>query len=65
MRTGLSALPITDRLPELVIAHAHPGLHQVYEQYSYLEEKRFEAWSTHLRRTLQPPTGGDVVELHR
>jgi hypothetical protein len=65
MRTGLSVLPITHRVRELMIAHAHPGLHQVYEQYSYLEEKRFEAWSAHLRRMLQPPTGGNVVELHR
>jgi hypothetical protein len=50
-------LPITHRVRELMIAHAHPGLHQVCEQYLYLEEKRFEAWSAHLRRMLQPPTG--------
>jgi hypothetical protein len=42
---------------ELMIAHAQPGLHQVYEQYSYLEENRSETWSAHLRRILCPPTG--------
>jgi hypothetical protein len=53
------------RVRELMIARAQPGLHQVCEQYAYLEEKRFEAWSAHLRRMLQPPTGGNVVDLHR
>jgi hypothetical protein len=37
-----------DIVRELMIAHAQPGLHQVYEQNSRLDEKRFEAWSAHL-----------------
>jgi hypothetical protein len=52
---GVPKLPTGVR--ELMIAHAQPGLHQVYEQYSYLEENRFETWSAHLRRILRPPTG--------
>jgi len=46
MRTGLSALPIPDLVRELVIAHSKPGLHKVYDQHAYLDEKRqaLELW---------------------
>jgi len=40
MRTHLSALPVQDLVRELVIAHARPGLHKVYDQYSFQDEKR-------------------------
>jgi integrase len=40
VRTHLSALPVTDTVRELVIAHARPGLHKVYDQHSYRDEKR-------------------------
>lgn len=40
VRTHLSALPIADLVRELVIAHTKPGLHKVYDQYAYLDEKR-------------------------
>jgi integrase len=51
MRTGLSALPIPDRVRELVIAHAQPGLHKVYDQHSYLDEKRraLDLWAARVR----------------
>ena len=51
MRTGLSALPVQDLVRELVIAHARPELHQVYDQYSFLDEKReaLELWEQRLR----------------
>jgi integrase len=64
MRTGLSALPIPDMVRELVIAHARPGLHQVYDQYSYVDEKRraLELWAARLRSIVDPPAG-NVVEL--
>jgi len=68
MRTGLSALAIPDRVRALMIAHAQPGLHQVYDQYSYVEEKRygFALWHSHLRGILQSrPVGSNVFELHR
>ena len=50
MRTGLSALPIPDRVRELVIAHAQPGLHKVYDQFGYENEKRhaLELWAARL-----------------
>jgi integrase len=66
MRTGLSALPVPDMVRELVIAHARPGLHQVYDQYSYVEEKRraLELWAARLRSIVEPPIGAkNVVEL--
>jgi integrase len=65
MRTGLSALAIPDRVRELMIAHAQPGLHQVYDQYSYVEEKRrgFALWAAHLRGILQPLAPSNVIEL--
>jgi integrase len=40
MRTHLSALPVPDLVRELVIGHTKPGLHKVYDQHAYLDEKR-------------------------
>ena len=54
MRTGLSALPVQDLVRELVIAHARPELHRVYDQHLYLDEKReaLELWEQRLRGNL-------------
>jgi integrase len=56
MRTGLSALPVPDLVRELVIAHTKPGLHKVYDQHAYLDEKRraLELWSARLRGIVDP-----------
>jgi integrase len=64
MRTGLSAFPVSDLVRELVIAHTRPGLHKVYDQYAYLDEKRqaLELWSARLRSIVTPPPE-NVVEL--
>ena len=65
VRTGLSAIPnISDLVRELVIGHTKPGLHKVYDQYAYLDEKRFalDAWATRLRAIINP-TSANVVEL--
>lgn len=50
MRTNLSPLPIEDRVRELMIAHAQPGMHAVYDQWKYREEKRagFGLWHARL-----------------
>jgi integrase len=50
VRTHLSALPVADLVRELVIAHAKPGLHKVYDQFAYLDEKRhaLELWARRL-----------------
>ena len=40
VRTHFSALPVEDIVRELVIAHARPGLHKVYDLHAYQHEKR-------------------------
>jgi integrase len=64
MRTGLSALPVADMVRELVIAHTRPGLHKVYDQYAYLDEKRraLELWTARLR-SIVTTAPDNVVEL--
>jgi integrase len=61
MRTHLSALPVQDLVRELVIAHAKPGLHRVYDQHAYQTEKRdcLELWEARLLSIVQP-SGADV-----
>ncbi len=56
MRTGLSSLPIPDLVRELVIAHTKRGLHKVYDQHAYLDEKRhaLELWSKKLGSIVNP-----------
>jgi integrase len=65
VRTGLSAIPnISDLVRELVIGHTRPGLHKVYDQHAYLDEKRFalDAWAARLRSIIEPQPV-NVVEL--
>jgi integrase len=65
VRTGLSAIPnVSDLVRELVIGHTKPGLHKVYDQYAYLDEKRFalDAWAARLRSIIEPPAP-NVIEL--
>jgi len=47
---------VTDTVRELVIAHTRPGLHKVYDQYAYLDEKRraLELWAERLRSIVMP-----------
>jgi integrase len=64
VRTGLSAIPnISDLVRELVIAHSKPGLHKVYDQFAYLDEKRFalDAWAARLRSIIELPPANVVV----
>jgi hypothetical protein len=41
-------------------------LHKVYDQYAYLDEKRYalDAWAARLRDIVEPPKA-NVVELKR
>ena len=67
VRTGLSAIPnISDLVRELVIGHTKPGLHKVYDQYAYLDEKRFalDAWAARLRSIIEAQRA-NVIELAR
>ncbi|MFI5020746.1 MAG: tyrosine-type recombinase/integrase [Alphaproteobacteria bacterium] len=74
MRTGLSAFrDVEDLVRELVIGHARPELHKVYDQWLYLEEKRhaLARWGEHVRRIVEMQPGGapslskNVVPLTR
>jgi integrase len=62
VRTQLSALPVADNVRELVIGHAQPGLHQVYDQYSFLPEKTkaLTLWAARLRDIVSPPPANVV-----
>jgi integrase len=64
MRTHLSALPVQDLVRELVIAHAKPGLHKVYDLYAYSDEKRhcLELWEKRLKGIVEPAPA-DVSDL--
>jgi hypothetical protein len=63
MRTGLSSLPVSDMVRELVIAHTRPALHKVYDQFAYLDEKRqaLDLWATRLRSIITPPLDNVVA----
>jgi hypothetical protein len=47
---------VQDLVRELVIAHAKPGLHRVYDQHAYQDEKRhcLELWEARLLGVVQP-----------
>jgi integrase len=65
MRTQLSSLPIPggDLVRELVIAHAKPGLHRIYDQHAYLDERRsaLELWAARLRGIIEQPAAKVVA----
>jgi integrase len=65
MRTGLSALPIPDLVRELVIGHAKPGLHKVYDQYAYLSERTHAAalWAQKLRSIVDLPSDAKIFPI--
>jgi integrase len=66
VRTHMSALPIPDMVRELVIAHTKPGLHKIYDQHRYADEKRhaLELWAARLRSIVEPAPA-NVVSLDR
>jgi integrase len=65
VRTHFSALPVQDLVRELVIAHAKPGLHKVYDQYSHRDEKRrcLDLWEARLLSIVEPPEGENLVQF--
>jgi integrase len=65
VRTRLSALA-PDRICELTIGHAQPGLHKIYDQHGYLEEKKraLDLWAATLLSIVEPsPSGDNIVRL--
>jgi hypothetical protein len=65
MRTHLSALPVQDLVRELVIGHSKPGLHKVYDQHAYQDEKRrcLDLWEKRLLLIVEPRPG-DIANLN-
>jgi integrase len=63
-RTHLSALPIADMVRERVIAHKPSALHQHYDRWDYVDEKRhaLELWAARLLSIVEPKAG-NVVEF--
>jgi integrase len=68
MRTHLSMLPVPggDLVRELILAHAKPSLHKVYDQFAYLPERRraYELWQEKLTSILENRQA-DIIELQR
>jgi integrase len=64
MRTGLSALKISDTVAEMCIGHGAKGLRRVYDQHRYVAEMReaMNAWAARLRDLVTPPPA-NVVKL--
>jgi integrase len=69
LATGMARLgiPRDDRLA--VLAHSYGDVHEIYDQYERLPQKRaaLEMWERHLRKVIadQPPTDGRVLPLWR
>lgn len=64
VRTGLSALKISEEVREAVLAHVRPGIKGVYDLYEYRDEKQeaLTLWNARLRSIVEPPPA-NVVEL--
>lgn len=56
VRTHLSALPVPELVRELILAHAKPELHKIYDQWAYADEKReaLELWAARLKGIVEP-----------
>jgi len=65
VRTHLSALPVEDLVRELVIAHAKPGLHKVYDLHAYQDEKRhcLDLWKKRLLAIVEPRFSGGIADV--
>ena len=59
MPTRFSALPVEDIVRELLVAHARPGLHKVYDLHPYEKEKAdaLKLWHEKLKHIV----GGKLV----
>ncbi|RVL05660.1 tyrosine-type recombinase/integrase [Sinorhizobium meliloti] len=57
VRTNLSALGVQKEVAEAIIAHKKKGVHAVYDQWEYLDEKRvaLQLWANRVRSLVEPP----------
>jgi integrase len=65
VRTRLSKCRVPTEVAELVIGHTKKGLHKVYDQHAFLDEKReaLDAWEAALRALVVAPPPDNVVSL--
>jgi integrase len=65
VRTGLSALGVQDRIAELTIGHKPQGLQKIYDQHSFLDERRdaLRRWERHLLGVIDPRPFDNVLPL--
>ncbi len=63
-RTRFSALPVEEVVRELLMAHARPGLHKVYDLHAYQDEKAhaLKLWHAKLR-TIVEAKPDNVIRL--
>ena len=61
-RTRFSALPVEDVVRELLLAHARPGLHRIYDLHAYAEEKSqaLKLWHVKLKAIVEAKSA-DVI----
>jgi integrase len=63
-RTKFSALPVEDVVRELLVAHARPGLHKIYDLHAYQDEKAqaLTLWHAKLKTIVQSKTA-NIIQL--
>jgi integrase len=63
VRTGFGGLPVPTKVAELVIAHAQPGLHKVYDLHKYRDEKRraLDLWAARLDAIVGGADASNVI----
>jgi hypothetical protein len=62
-RTAFSEATVPELVSELILAHAKPGLHKVYNQFDYFDAKMsaLTQWGARLERIVDPPSADAVV----
>jgi integrase len=66
VRSGLGRLGVPAVVAELCLGHKQKGILDVYDRYSYLDEKRdaLRQWEAHLLAVVAPPPAeGNVVAM--
>jgi integrase len=63
VRTHLSALPVQELVRELILAHTQSALGEIYNQHSYIDEKReaLELWAARLKLIVDPPSSNVIA----
>jgi integrase len=65
VRTGLSTLRLPTKICELVLAHAQPKLHRIYDLHRYDDAKRdaLERWADKVAEIVGPTGSPNVIKI--